>query len=79
MACGVTCARVFDKLGVGQPARVGLIRQLAERGELNPLELGLGDDLAVHLHEHLLEDLGRKRGAEPSKQRRQERFCISNP
>ena len=48
----------LGELGIGQSARVRLIRQLAERLELNAVELGLGDDLAVHLHEHLLEDFG---------------------
>ena len=48
----------LGQLGIGQAARVGLVRQLAKRRELNPVKLGLRDDFAVHLHEHLLEDLG---------------------
>ena len=47
------------ELGIGQAARIGLVLQLAKRRKLNLMELGLGDDFAVHLHEHLLEDLGR--------------------
>ena len=58
MACGVTCASIFASSASDIRLRIGLIRQLAERRELNPLELGLGDDLAVHLDEHLLENLG---------------------
>ena len=57
-----------------------LLRALAQRRDLARLELGLGDDLAVHLDQDLLEDLdragrgrgrcGRGRAAEPGRTRR---------
>ena len=38
-----------------QPAH---FRPLTKRGDLPLLEIGLGDDLAVHAHENLLDDVG---------------------
>ena len=36
----------------------------ADGRDLPLLELGLGEDLAVHLHEHLLDDLGGRHGTD---------------
>ena len=52
---------VLQRLGVDV-----LVHPLAERGDLPGLELGLGDDVAVHLHQHLLDDLGAERDGERS-------------
>ena len=58
MICGVISASIFfsvvvvlQRLSVDLP-----LHPLADRGHLPLLELGLGDDVAVHLHEHLLDD-----------------------
>ena len=37
--------------------RVDLLAERAKRRDLPRLELGLGENLAIHLHEHLLDDL----------------------
>ena len=59
MTAGVTSASAFcqRRVVVGPQVRV----LLAKRGDLPLLEIGLGDDLAVHLHQDLLDDVGLRR------------------
>ena len=47
---------------VGIALQVDLLALLAQRGDLALLEIGLGEDLAVHLHENLLDDFAAGRG-----------------
>ena len=49
----------LPQLRVGRIAlQIDLLARLPQRRDLALLELGLGEDLAVHLHEDLLDDLG---------------------
>ena len=55
---------------VEHPAQLGVVGLgiddvpgLAEGGDLAVLEVGLGEDLAVHLHDDLLDDFAAKDGA----------------
>src|SRR5439155_12038863 len=48
----------LPQLRVGRVAlHVPLLAELAQRGHLALLEVGLGEDLAVDLHQHLFDDL----------------------
>ena len=60
------------ELGVGRVAlRIELLAHLAKRLHLPLLEIGLGEDLAVHFHEDLLDDLtGGGRGERETPPRR---------
>jgi hypothetical protein len=54
-----------------------LIHPLPERGNLPLLEVGLGEDVAVHLHQHLLDDFAAHRHGEDTEQygrRREKQF-----
>ena len=57
MSCGVTSAMAFFRSVFARDRHVAL----PDGGHLALLELGLGEDLAVHLHDDLLEDLGAQR------------------
>ena len=65
------------RVAVGPQVRV----LLPERGDLPLLEIGLGDDLAVHLDEHLLDDVGAAASQPPqraiSTQATTMQFCVS--
>ena len=55
------------ELGVVRVAlQVDRLPLLAERGNLTLFEIGLGEDLAVHLHENLLDDLAARSAATAS-------------
>ena len=69
-SCGVTSASAFfSSSSFFSDLRLDLAPASAARmrGDLPLLELGLREDVAVHLHEHLLDDLapriGRRRSA----------------
>ena len=54
--------------------QIDLLAHLPQRRDLPLLEIGLGEDLAVHLDEDLLDDLGPRDGQRPApRQRRDER------
>ena len=53
--CGVISASAFFSCS-SFFSTSGLTLLLPQRGDLPLLELALGDDVAVHLHEHLLDD-----------------------
>ena len=54
------------------------IGTLPQELDLHPLEIAFGDDVAVHLDEHLLEDFGTKRDrdTERDERRRRQRACF---
>ena len=53
----------LPELGVGRVGlQIRLLPHLAERGDLAGFEVGLGEDLAIHLDENLLDDFGARRG-----------------
>ena len=63
MSCGVISSSTLRSCCVGRIAlQVDLLTLLAQRGDLALLEVGLGEDLAVHLDENLLDDFGADAG-----------------
>ena len=53
----------------GSRLEIDLLALLAQRRDLPRLEIGLGEDLAVHLDQHLLDDLGAQRRPPPARSR----------
>ena len=60
MMCGVISSSIFRSSALfGSALEVDLLAlRLAQPGDLALLEVRLGEDLAVHLHQDLLDDLG---------------------
>ena len=58
MICGVTSSSALRSWVRRSLFRSSLLALLAQRRNLALLEIGLGEDLAVHLDENLLDDFG---------------------
>ena len=62
MSCGVISSSALRSCCVARVVlQVELLAALAQRRDLPRLEVGLGEDLAVHLDQDLLDDLGAQR------------------
>ena len=66
MTSGVTSASAFCSAGVAAGPEIGFA--LAQRRDLPRFEIGLGDDVAVHLDQNLLEDVASRASAERDEQ-----------
>ena len=64
MTSGVTVGEGLLQRRVVVGAQVRLL--LTQRRDLPLLEVGLGDDLAIHLHQHLLDDVRLRPRARPA-------------
>ena len=82
MSCGVTSSSILRSCCVVAVAfQIDLLTHLPERGDLALLEIGLGEDLAVHLDEDLLDDLGagataRERTGNDAERGRRGELCL---